>query len=198
MNPHRIAVKLYLEDPAGLDPEELVPVFHRFIREDVVTGVPIDVARYGHVSDGPGIMIIGSLKDHALDLGGGRAGLSTTLKRGADGTVASRVVDLVQDVARLSVDLQADPDLGSRARVGTGEILITILDRYEAPNDDATLLKVDPAIREVVTALSDAGGAGAVTVERVGESRDPFAVRVLLDQPRPLIQWAEGVEAAAV
>ena len=69
MNPQRIAVKLYLEDPAALDPEELVPVFHRFIREDVVTGVPIDVARYGHVSDGPGIMIIGSLKDHALDLG---------------------------------------------------------------------------------------------------------------------------------
>ena len=82
MEPHRIAVKLYLENPEGLDPEELVPVFHRFIRE-------------------------------------------------------------------------------------------------------------------VIAALSEDGGEGAATIERVGGSRDPFAVRVLLDQPRPLIQWAEGVGAAA-
>lgn len=198
MNPHRIAVKLYLEDPAGLDPEELVPVFHRFIREDLVTGTPIDVARYGHVSDGPGIMIIGHEQDHALDLGGGRPGLSATRKRDAEGPLAQRIHDLVRAAARLSVDLQADPDLGARARVGTGEILVTILDRYEAPNDDATLVKADPALREVIAALSEDGGAAAATIERVGGSRDPFAVRVLLDQPRPLIQWAEGVEAASV
>ena len=197
MEPHRIAVKLYLEDPAGLDPEELVPVFHRFIREDLVAGIPIDVARYGHVSDGPGIMIIGHQQDHALDLGGGRPGLSATRKRDGEGTLAHRILELVRASARLSVDLQADPDLGSRARVGTGEVLITILDRYEAPNDDATLLKADPALREVVTALSEDGGAGAVTIERIGGSRDPFAVRVLLDQPRPLIQWAEGIGVTA-
>lgn len=198
MEPHRIAVKLYLENPQGLDPEELVPVFHRFIREDLVTGIPIDVARYGHVSDGPGIMIIGHQLDHALDLGGGRPGLSTTRKRDAAGPLATRILELLQATARLSIDLEADPDLGARARVSTGEVLITILDRYEAPNDDATLVKADPAIREVVKALSEDGGADAVTIERVGGARDPFAVRVLLDQPRPLIQWAEGVEAASV
>lgn len=197
MEPHRIAVKLYLEDPAGLDPEELVPVFHRFIREDLVAGIPIDVARYGHVSDGPGIMIIGHQQDHALDLGGGRPGLSATRKRDGEGTLLHRILELVRASARLSVDLQADPDLGFRARVGTGEILITILDRYEAPNDDATLLKADPALREVIAALSEDGGAGAATIERIGGARDPFAVRLLLDQPRPLIQWAEGVGAAA-
>lgn len=198
MEPHRIAVKLYLEDPAGLDPEELVPVFHRFIREDLVAGIPIDVARYGHVSDGPGIMIIGHQQDHALDLGDGRPGFSATRKRDGEGTLAHRIHELVRAAARLSVDLQADPDLGARARVGTGEILVTILDRYEAPNDDATLLKADPALREVIAALTEDGGADAVTVERVGGSRDPFAVRITLDQPRPLIQWAEGVGSATV
>ena len=197
MEPHRIAVKLYLENREGLDPEELVPVFHRFIREDLVGGIPIDVARYGHVSDGPGIMIIGHQLDHALDLGGGRPGLSTTRKRDAEGPLATRIGELVKATARLSIDLEADPDLGARARVNTGEVLITILDRYEAPNNDATLLKADPAIREVIAALSEDGGGDAATIERVGGSRDPFAVRVLLDQPRPLIQWAEGVGAAA-
>ncbi len=197
MQPHRIAVKLYLEEPRGLDPEELVPVFHRFIREDVVAGIPIDVARYGHVADGPGIMIVGYHEDYALDLSGGRPGLSATRKRDPEGTLAERILHLVQATARLSVNLQADPALGARARVGTGEILITILDRYEAPNDDASLLVAGPAIREVIMHLAQAGGADAVTVERVGASRKPFAVRVLLDQPRPLIQWAEGVQATA-
>jgi hypothetical protein len=87
--------------------------------------------------------------------------------------------------------------IARRARVSTGEVRITILDRYEAPNNDATLLKADPAIREVIAGLSEDGGAEAATIERVGGSRDPFAVRVLLDQPRPLIQWAEGVGTTA-
>ena len=44
MEPHRISVKLYLDGPAPLDPEAVVPAFHRFIREDAVGGIPIDVA----------------------------------------------------------------------------------------------------------------------------------------------------------
>ena len=38
MEPHRISVKLYLEDPSALDPESVVPAFHRFIREDAEIG----------------------------------------------------------------------------------------------------------------------------------------------------------------
>ena len=44
MNPHRISVKLYLDDPAALDAEAVVPPFHRYIREDAVGGIPIDGA----------------------------------------------------------------------------------------------------------------------------------------------------------
>ncbi len=114
------------------------------------------------MSDGPGIMIVGHQQDHALDLGDERPGPSATRKRDAEGSLAERILHLVQIAARLSVDLQAEP-----------------------------------AIREVIMHPAQAGEADAVTVERSGASRDPFAVRVLLDQPRPLIQWAEGVQAAA-
>jgi hypothetical protein len=190
MEPHRIAVKVFLEDPQGLDPEELVPVFHEIIREEAVTGIPIDVARYAHVVDGPGVMIIGHQQDHALDEAAGRPGLSATRKRDADGTLAERVLQLVGDVARLSVELQADPALSARARVATGEVLVTVLDRYEAPNDDETLVRATPALREVIAALSADGGEDAATITREGTHRDPFTVRIALDQPRGLAQWA--------
>ncbi len=95
MDPHRIAVKLYLEDPQGLDPEELVPVFHRFIREELVDGIPIDVARYAHVVDGPGVLIIGHRKDYSLDLADGRPGLAATWKRDPEGDLADRIATLV-------------------------------------------------------------------------------------------------------
>lgn len=190
MEPHRIAVKVFLEDPQGLDPESLVPVFHEVIREEAVAGIPIDVARYGHVVNGPGIMIIGHQQDHALDLAG-TAGLSATRKRDPEGTLAQRILRLVGDVARLSVELQANPEVGSRARLATGDVLVTILDRYEAPNDDETLVRAEPALREVIAALSEDGGEGSATITREGSSRDPFTVALALDQPRTLAQWAE-------
>ena len=194
MEPHRISVKLYLEDPSALDPESVVPAFHRFIREDAVGGIPIDVARYAHVVNGPGVMIIGHQLDFAIDLAEGRPGISVTRKRDARGGLAEQVRELTAWAARLSLLLQDDDAVGAAATVGTGEVLVTILDRYEAPNDDETLVRAEPALREALGPLSD---CASVDVERLGTHRDPFAVRVQVTSPRALDEWAEGAAALA-
>lgn len=194
MEPHRISVKLYLEDPSALDPESVVPAFHRFIREDAVGGIPIDVARYAHVVNGPGVMIIGHQLDFAIDLAEGRPGISVTRKRDAQGGLADQVRELTAWAARLSLLLQDDPSVGAAATVGTGEVLVTILDRYEAPNDDETLVRAEPALREALGPLSE---CAALEVERLGTHRDPFAARVQVTSPRALDEWAEGAAALA-
>ena len=194
MDPHRISVKLYLEDPAALDPEAVVAPFHRYIREDAVGGIPIDVARYAHVVNGPGILIIGHQLDYAIDYAEGRAGISVTRKRDAGGTLAEQVRDLAAEAARLSLLLQAEDGIGEAGRVGTGEALVTILDRYEAPNDDETLVRVEPALRDGFEPLSE---CAALEVSRVGTSREPFAARVAITSARPLEHWAEGSAALA-
>ena len=194
MNPHRISVKLYLEDPAALDPEAVVEPFHRYIREDAVGGIPIDVARYAHVVNGPGIMIVGHQLDYAIDYGEGRAGLSVTRKRDAAGPLAEQVRDLATEAARLSLLLQGEDGIGAAGRVGTGEVLVTILDRYEAPNDDETLVRAEPALRDAFEPLSE---CAAIEVTRVGGTRDPFAARVAISSARPLEHWAEGSAALA-
>lgn len=194
MNPHRISVKLYLDDPAALDAEAVVSPFHRYIREDSVGGIPIDVARYAHVVNGPGVLIIGHQLDYAIDYAEGRAGISVTRKRDADGSFADQVRVLAAETARLSLLLQGEDGIGEAARVGTGEALVTILDRYEAPNDDETLVRVEPALRDAFEPLSD---SAAIEVGRVGSSREPFAARVTITSARPLEHWAEGSAALA-
>ncbi len=194
MNPHRISVKLYLDDPAALDAEAVVSPFHRYIREDSVGGIPIDVARYAHVVNGPGVLIIGHQLDYAIDYAEGRAGISVTRKRDPEGTLAEQVRDLATEAARLSLLLQREDGIGDAGRVGTGEALVTILDRYEAPNDDETLVRVEPDLRDAFEPLSE---CAAVEVTRVGGAREPFAARVAISTARPLEHWAEGSAALA-
>lgn len=198
MEPHRIAVKIYLENPDALDPEAIVPVFHRLIQEGAVAGIPIDVARYAHVSDGPGIILIGHQLDHALDLSEGRPGITITRKRDDSGTLAERIIRLVAQVSRMAIDLEADPSLGAAIRVNPREILVTILDRLTAPNDDETLTRAEGALRQVVAAVSQEGGGEAAAITREGGPRDPFTARIVLERPAPLATWVERLGVAGV
>lgn len=198
MEPHRIAVKIYLENPDALDPEAIVPVFHRLIQQKAVEGIPIDVARYAHVPEGPGIILIGHQLDHALDLSEGRPGITITRKRDDSGPLGERITRLVAQASRLAMDLEADPSLGAAIRVNPGEILVTILDRLNAPNDDETLGRAENALREVVAAVSEEGGGEAATITREGGPRDPFTTRIVLERPAPLATWVLRLGAAGV
>jgi hypothetical protein len=73
-------------------------------------------------------------------------------------------------------------------------VLVTILDRYEAPNDDETLVRAEPALRE---ALEGVSGGSVEGVERRGTHREPFAALVQVGGTRPLEEWAEGATALA-
>jgi hypothetical protein len=134
----RISAKLYADNPEVLDPADVIPLFHGWIQRRTLDGVPIDVADYAHVPDGPGVMLIGHEADRALDLGEGRPGALYARKREGVGTLAERVAAAIAGADRVADDIEADP-LGSGVRFGRDEILLRISDRLRAPNDDATL-----------------------------------------------------------
>lgn len=147
MSLQRVSVAVPLLDPA-IDPESIVPVFHGWIRERAVEGLLIDVARYAHVPDGPGIVLIGHEGDYALDLAAGRPWLRYTLKQDNEGSPQQLVARSLRRLADAAA-LAADTGIG----VTDGEILVRIYDRLRAPNDTASRAALQPVVEAAIGEL---------------------------------------------
>ena len=173
----RIGAKLYAENPEVIDLGAYVPLFHGWIQQKTLDGVPIDVADYAHVPDGPGVMLIGHEADRSIDLGEGRPGLVYQRKRDAEGDLESRFAAAIEAADRLATEIEDDPAAGG-VRFGRDEILIRINDRLAAPNDDATLDALRPAI-EAALAVVRPGRAPAIA-RLTGDPKGPLSARVRL------------------
>ena len=79
--PKRLGVKFSLKQEPKLQPDDILPIFQRWIQEHTVEGMLIDVIDYKHVLDGPGIVLISDEADYAYDLGAGQVGLHYVRKR---------------------------------------------------------------------------------------------------------------------
>jgi hypothetical protein len=170
MDSQRIQVKLYATEQ--LDPERLTVVFHRFIRDKVFDELMIDVADYGHVKDGPGVVLIGHASDYFADQSEGRFGLLYTRKREAP-PPAERLTDALRRALNGARLLEKEPGLG--VRFATNELLLRFTDRLRAPNDAPTFSALQAELAPLTAKLY--GGSG-VTVERVGEARDVLSARI--------------------
>ena len=173
----RIGAKLYAENPEVVDLAAYIPLFHGWIQARDLDGVPIDVADYAHVPDGPGVMLIGHEADRSLDLGEGRPGIVYQRKRDLEGPLEERIALVIAQAARTADRIESEPAAGG-VRFGRDEILLRFNDRLDAPNDDATLEALRPAI-EAALARVCAGRVAAV--ERVAEDpRGPLRARARL------------------
>jgi len=173
----RIGAKLYASNPEVVDPEAYIGLFHGWIQGRTLDGLPIDVADYAHVPDGPGVMLIGHEADRALDLGEGRPGALYQRKRDLAGALEERlrtVLEAVQDTARR---IEEDP-AAAGVRFDRDEVLVRVLDRRLAPNEDATMEALRPALE---AALATAFPGREAALERIEDDpKGPFAVRVRL------------------
>ncbi len=138
MDPSKLAVKLFVSNPASLDAHELVPVFHRWIQQHSIPDhVLIDVADYMHVIDGPGIMLVSHEANFALDSAvGDGPGLLYNRKRPVDGPFR----DHLRTTFRAALDAAAriEAELPGKISFATDRLLFRIYDRLLAPNTAAT------------------------------------------------------------
>lgn len=173
----RIGAKLYAEDPAAIDLASYAGIFHGWIQRREPDGLPIDVADYAHVPDGPGVMLIGHEADRAVDLGEGRPGALYQRKRDLEGTLEERFRTVLEGVEWTAARIERDP-AADGVRFGRDEILIRIRDRRLAPNEDATLDAVRPALERALAAVYPGRTIG---VERLTDDPGgPFRARVTL------------------
>jgi len=143
MESSKLAIKFFIENPAGLTTEEFVPVFHRWIQAKAFPGHQlIDVADYGHVPEGPGTVLVSHEANIHADLDRGRLGLLYIRKSPISGSFRDRLKSVVGWTLKAASLLERDETLNGRVKFKTDEAIFQVNDRLLAPNSPETFSQV--------------------------------------------------------
>jgi hypothetical protein len=196
MDAHKLQLKIYATPATakGFEPEAVIPVFHRWIKDHALPELTIDVANYGHVPEGPGVVLIGHGSDYFLDEGEGRLGLLHNRKR-AGFAPGERLSDLARRTLHAAALLERD--LAGKLAFATNELLFRVNDRLAAPNTDATFASLKGELEAFGKQLF--GPSAPFELQRVGGPKELFAVRFKTGANPPLatlLERAGGPPAA--
>lgn len=181
------SIKAFFRDPSGAPPDEaIIPIFHGWIRDARITDdVLVDVADYGHVEHGPGVLLVCHEGHYVIDRRGGRAGLAYHRKRGpagAGGTASAQVV--LGRVLRAAELLAGEPSLAGRVSFDRTTLCVRVLDRLRAPNEDGAWAEVSAAMAD---ALRERFGGLDLAIERdTTDARAPLTAWVRAKPPAEL------------
>lgn len=167
-----VNVKVAAVDAGGFDLSRVIPVFHRWIQDGVLTDeLAIDVADYRHVPDGPGVILVAHQAIYGLDQGDGALGLLYDRRAAVDGAPQERLRQAARAALRACRLLEEDAALDGALRFDGGRLQVSVNDRALAPNTEATDRALRPEVERLLTSL---WGAGAYAVERLGEPRERY------------------------
>lgn len=160
---------------AEIDLVDAIPIFHRWIQENVMPELMIDVADYKHVPEGPGIMLIGYEADYSLNETDGRLGLLYNRKAASTSGPQETLAQAHSAALNACKVLEEEPAFRGKLAFDAGDLLVVLNDRLLAPNSDRTLAEVGPQIDRYFEGVF---GPGKFKLQRVGEPRDRFTVAV--------------------
>lgn len=177
ITPHRLSVKFYFEE-LSVDAESFIPVFHRWIREDIVPNeLLLDVADYKHVLDGPAILLVGHEADYVIDFTDGKPGLLYVRKRDL-GSDLSNALDTTLSQALNGVKLtESDVELQGKLKLRTDGATIVLLDRLNYPNAASNGDGVNTAASaeaQLSDSLAALFGADATVARVDNDAREPL------------------------
>ncbi|MDE2776225.1 MAG: hypothetical protein OXI77_09825 [Chloroflexota bacterium] len=173
--PRRLGVKFSLKQQPTLKPDDILPIFQRWIQEHRIEGMLIDVIDYKHVPYGPGIVLIADEADIAYDLSDGETGLHFIRKRALPACLSEALRLVFRSALEAARALEAE---------APGDIVfdfsaakISFLDRMNYRNESAIFEETREALTD---SLSEIFGA-PVTVSRFyDDPRAVFAIRCSL------------------
>lgn len=153
MTLQHVNVKLLLENPAQVDLEPLIPIFHEWIQKQVFDEMLLDVADYRHVPGGPGVMVIGLQADYSVDDTDHLLGVRYNRKAGIEGSNADRLKQATRAALNACVKLEQEPRMGGKLKFNGQQIELFINDRLLAPNTDASRAAADAELQAFVKTL---------------------------------------------
>jgi hypothetical protein len=136
-------LKIFLHDSSDIAPEAFIPIFHRWIQEQSLDELLIDVVDYSHVHHGPGVMLMAHDAHYAIDMAEGRMGLLYSRRRETHPTrstiqgVEERLASVFRCVLTACQRLEAEASLQGSLRFRSDTLLLRLNDRLQAPTAEA-------------------------------------------------------------
>jgi hypothetical protein len=153
MNLQKVGVKFFLEKGGDLPLPSFIPVFHRWIQEDKLEGILVDVAEYTHVHQGPGVLLIAHEANYSVDETDGKRGFLYSQKR----TGGKNEQDHLRTAFRRALTacslLEKEPEAAGRMRFAANHLQVFVNDRLEAPRGSQTLGQLEDVLNPFLSWL---------------------------------------------
>ena len=166
--------KIYAEQNR-IDLGDAIPVFHRWIQDQVVPEMLIDIADYGHVPEGPGIFLIAHEANYSLDQRHGRLGLLYNRKAAIEGSTRDKLKQAYTSAVDACRRLEQEPEFRGKLKFDLRDIEFIVNDRLLAPNTEQTWSELRP---EFEAFTDEVFGSGNCTLSRRSDPRERFTVQI--------------------
>ncbi len=175
MDLQRIDLKVFLDGPANVRLEPVLTVFDRWRQQTDHPSDWVDLADYAHMKQGPAVLMAGKRDRIAVDTNQPGVGILVQTQKGLEGSIEQRFVEALRRHLAMATQLVSEPEFPAALTVRGGDWLVSINDRLQCPNNDAT----DQALRPgMVAALDRLFGEGGYHLERDSDPRRRYAYRV--------------------
>ncbi len=179
MELQHVILKIGVDGKLTVDPAKFIEVFHRWVRDEALPTLLIDVADYRHVPNGPGVMLIGHEADYSMDQAGGKWGLRYNRKAALDGSNADRLREAFGAIGA-ACKLMENEFAANGLSFCRSSFELFINDRATASNTPDTFAATKP---ELESFLSSALGHSEFTIEHHPDARSRFGVTVTVAKP---------------
>ncbi|MEZ5446977.1 MAG: hypothetical protein R3F45_14545 [Gammaproteobacteria bacterium] len=133
---------------------DLIPIFHRWIQEQALDDLLIDVAEYTHMYRGPGVLVIAHEGNYGYDEAGGERGLVYYSKQNLpEPELAARMVTVACKGLQACARFLGETGLARQVAFPCNRIQVFANDRLRAPNTDTAWAEFEPAVNTLAARL---------------------------------------------
>ncbi|RMH58832.1 MAG: hypothetical protein D6679_03765 [Candidatus Hydrogenedentota bacterium] len=176
--PTKLGVRLFPGETFEWKSEVLIPLFHEWIRRGIPEGIPIDVADYSHLPEGPVTMIVGHEGDLICERQPGRSSLVYLLKRSTSGETrtSDALGTALERAFQCAASLEKEYPVEPRPHFNAARLEIFFNDRLNAPNTAEFYETIEPAVQNAFVSYP---GLGILAIGRVeNDPRERLTVSV--------------------